>query len=179
MDRRNFLKNSSLLLAAGALVPFAATEVLAQPAPPTTPQNPPTGILNGVIPNGAEAAVSSLFVFHHHHLVFIPQNILDNPPVDGYQTSTSMPMPDLGVNAELIRQSRHYHYHAITFTRQQILSIAAGDNVIVELFLNGALNHRFAFNTRLNSELREIRRIARRGGHATTLPGPVVPRRVG
>ncbi len=174
MDRRQFIKGSSLILAAGWTFPSFALKAFAKDADPSM------DLLNGAIPDGSSPAISTLFKFPHHHYVYIPREILEKPPVDGFKAFTSMIVPSLGVGAPLIAQKRQFHYHVIRFTHAQLKSIAQKAPTQVDLLLNGALNHQFLFNgpKSFEDQQREYRDQAKKQGLATQLKGPVVPLRV-
>jgi hypothetical protein len=180
MDRRKFLKDTSLILFAGWLAPVFTFKAYAEPVQPSDFLIPNADHLKGVIPPSASPAVSSRFVFRHHHYVYIPQSILENPPEDGYLTTTSMVIPKLGVGQQLIDQKRHFHYHVIEFTSDQIRSIARGTRTTVDLMLAGKLNHRFVFNDSdsFADQVNTLAEDAKDQGFATKLSGTPVPRRI-
>jgi hypothetical protein len=175
MDRRDFIKNSSLILLAGMASPTYALRAFGEE------KNPPADLLNGVIPDGASPAVSTLFKFPHHHYVYIPREILEKPPEAGFATTTSMIVPALGVDQRLINQKRQFHYHMIKFTHAQLKSIAQKAPTRVDLLLDGALNHQFMFNGAKSFEeiTREMHAEAVEAKRPIQLKGPIVPLRVG
>ena len=175
MQRRDFFKNILLFSAAGLVLPKLQNIAYALDVLPAS-----SPLLNGVIPAGANPAISTLFKFNHYHFLYLPTEIMGNPPAQGYTTATSMVVPRLGVSPTLINQKRQFHYHEVTFTQKQIIDIKVGKPTTIDIYLGGQLNHRFFFNKPLafGEQVNELERVAITKGLPRQLKGPVVPLRV-
>lgn len=145
-SRRDLLKKSSLVLGYGLaaqltsqMLPFGAFGA----------QCEFTDHLLGQIPEGAQKAISSTGQFHHFHYLHVPQQILNNPPLTGWTTISSMMVEDLGIDNFFFRNReirKQFHCHQVTFSYEQLVSIASGQRTEVYAFIGGRRNHVFLFN---------------------------------
>jgi hypothetical protein len=155
MKRRELIQKSYFFIAASVVAPqllflkksFASTCVYIE-------DDFIRDHMEGVIPEGVVSSLSTSGMFHHYHYLHIPQSIVENPPVGGFKTLSSMMIADLGIannffanNNEIIKQ---FHCHEVFISRDQIRLIQKGDRVVVQayIFSGGAsvANHQFVFN---------------------------------
>ena len=144
MDRRLFLKGSSLAFTLGAFGVDAHASVCV-----TTPH------LEGELPEDVLAAISTTGQFRHHHFLHVPPAILLNPPAEGWSTISSMMVPNLGIGEFFFRDRevrKQFHCHQIYFSHRQLLGISGGEEMEVIAYIragdgSATPNHSFFFNS--------------------------------
>lgn len=146
MDRRHFIKRGSHLFLASQMVSLWPKGAYAV-------ECSFTDHLEGFIPEGANAALSSTGQFHHFHYLHVPQSILNDPPEGGWSTITSMMSPELGIDDFFFRRRevrKQFHCHRVYFSHRQLVAIAAGETTEVVAYINrrgeAVRNHTFVFN---------------------------------
>lgn len=158
MQRREFLKKSYLV--------FTATSVLASLSgmdSALAAECPINAHLDGEIPLGAAATISSTGQFHHYHYLHVPQMVLNAPPAAGWSTLTSMMVPDLGIDNYFFQKTQVYkqfHCHKVFFSQKQLEAIQKGQKTEVIAYIQGAngvaqKNHTFIFNDTISFEDKE------------------------
>ncbi|MCJ8275255.1 MAG: hypothetical protein HRT44_00705 [Bdellovibrionales bacterium] len=166
MNRRELIKNSIQMYLGTALVGSLAFEAKANESCEYL-----TPLLNGMLPENANSAVSGPGQFHHYHYLHIPQEILENPPEGGWSTLTSMMVDRLGIddfffrhpgilrpNGTPFREERpkQYHCHQVYISQSQIQRIRDGQRVEVFAYIQSRpnqeprRNHQFIFNDQLS-----------------------------
>jgi hypothetical protein len=149
-NRRQFLC-TAIKGATGATVTLLLTPLLGCKSEneTTTPTPAPATTVNPTTPACDGAGATSTYVLNHSHTVCVPLADINAPPAAGMTYTTSSASSDLVTS----------HNHQVSLTQAQLMSLAAGQTIVMTTSVSQSHTHDFSLVE---------------NGPSTTAPAPTV-----